>query len=173
MKTSSPDSILRPLAGAGLQAYLSNAIQIADILDWILAQTGPSDITMTSFSISEEFIRRIWFTRRAGNVRRFRLLLDHKATQKTLRLWTFIAQTVDETFLADNHSKFLIVSPVSGQPPVAVITSQNLTRGNRYEAAVITTDPGVTRNLAESADDLITYHSVPLNDLLAAKLGAD
>ena len=54
--------ILAPLAERPAQAYLSNALQVADILRWVLAQTGPADIQMTSFSISEEFLRRIFFS---------------------------------------------------------------------------------------------------------------
>lgn len=173
MRRSPVSEVLRPLCEAPVQAYLTNRVQLADVLEWIISQVGRSDVSMTSFSISEEFIRRLFLLRRSGDVRRFRLLLDHKATQKTLRLWTFIAQTIEETFLADNHSKVLVVSPVdTARHRVAVITSQNLTRGNRSEAAVVTTSPEVVSTLDLAIGDLINFHSVPLNDLLSRNLGA-
>lgn len=48
--------ILKPLADAPQQAYMSDLLQVADIMQWILGQTGPADIVLTSFSISEEFL---------------------------------------------------------------------------------------------------------------------
>ena len=39
-RTASIDKILKPLADTPFQAYLSNAVQVADILDWILSQVG-------------------------------------------------------------------------------------------------------------------------------------
>ena len=47
------DNWLKPLASRPNQAYLTNALQVADVLDWILDQLGVSNIWQTSFSISE------------------------------------------------------------------------------------------------------------------------
>lgn len=165
-------AILRPLSERQSQAYLSNQVQLADLLEWILAQTGRAEVFQTSFSISEEFLRRLWHISKSGLISRFSLVLDNKATQKTLRLWVFISQVIQRTFLADNHSKVLLVKPVTG-PSVAVITSQNLTRGNRFESSFITTDPAVCSSLMAAVSDIIDNHSVPLHDLLGQRLDAD
>jgi hypothetical protein len=164
--------ILKPLAETPYQAYLSNAVQVADVLDWILHQVGKSEIWQTSFSISEEFLRRLFFIEKSGKVSRINLVLDHKATNKTLKLWAFIAQVIERTFLADNHSKILLVKSERGDA-VTVVTSQNLTRGNRAESAFITTDPAIFASLYADVQDLITNHSVPLNDLLSGRISAD
>ena len=155
--------ILAPLAERPAQAYLSNALQVADILRWVLAQTGPADIQMTSFSISEEFLRRIFFISREGLVRSLDIVLDFKATNKTLKLWSFIAQTVRNCYLSDNHSKFLLVSNESWK--VAVVMSQNLTRGNRYESGYISTDAAVFDSLHEQLNYVITRQSVPFHEI--------
>lgn len=68
MKQSSITDILLPLCANGYQAYLSNALQVADVLKWVLSQTGAADVRMTSFSISEEFLRRIFFIEKEGLV---------------------------------------------------------------------------------------------------------
>ena len=109
-RTASISEILRPLKDAPFQAYLSTAVQVADILEWILEQTGTAEVWQTSFSISEEFLRRLVFLKKKRPISRFNLLLDHKATNKTVKLWSFIVQVVDRTFLADNHSKVLLVT---------------------------------------------------------------
>jgi len=163
-RNKSIGDILQPLQKAPFQAYLSNALQVADLLEWILGQVGHAEVWQTSFSISEEFLRRLYFIERAGNVSRFNLVLDHKATNKTLKLWAFISQVIERTYLADNHSKILLVKSDRGDT-VSVVTSQNLTRGNRHESAFISTDKGIFSTLHAQVEDLIRNHSVPLNDL--------
>ena len=171
-KSANIDQILRPLKETPFQAYLSNAVQVADILEWILSQVGIAEVWQTSFSISEEFLRRLFFICKANKVSRINLVLDHKATNKTLKLWAFITQVIERTFLADNHSKILLVKGDNGTV-VSVVTSQNLTRGNRAESAFISTDPEIFAGLFAQVNYLITNHSVPLNDLFRQRLAVD
>ena len=168
-RNTSIDQVLKPLGDKPYQAYLSNVLQVADVLEWVLEQVGTAEVWQTSFSISEEFLRRLFFIERSGQVKRFNLVLDHKATNKTLKLWAFITQVIQRTYLADNHSKILLVRSEAGDT-VSVVTSQNLTRGNRSESAFITTDKEIFATLHAQVEDLITNHSVPLNDLFANKI---
>ena len=168
-RNSSINDILKPLGDKPYQAYLSNVLQVADVLEWVLEQVGTAEVWQTSFSISEEFLRRLFFIEKSGQVKRFNLVLDHKATNKTLKLWAFITQVIERTYLADNHSKILLVRSDAGDT-VSVVTSQNLTRGNRSESAFITTDKEIFATLHAQVEDLITNHSVPLNDLFANKI---
>ena len=170
-RTATMADVVKPLAECPSQAYLSNAIQVADLLEWILEQVGRAKVWQTSFSISEEFIRRLFFIEKSGRVSEFNLVLDHKATNKTLKLWSFMTQVIERTYLTDNHSKLLLVEADSGQK-VAVVTSQNLTRGNRHESAFISTDPVVFNTLKTQVDDLIRNHSVPLYDLFAQRINS-
>lgn len=162
------DDYLRPLADAPLQTYLTNTLQVADVVEWVLKQVGKSTIWQTSFSISEEFLRRLFFIEKSGMVDKINLILDFKATNKTLRLWPFLTKVIENTFLADNHSKVILIQ--SSTSKVSIITSQNLTRGNRMESAIVTTDAHTFDTLKSSIDDLITNHSVPLSELFRAKI---
>ena len=123
----------------------------------------------TSFSLSEEFLRRLFFIEKSGHVSEFNLVLDHKATNKTLKLWSFMTQVIQRTFLTDNHSKILLVLADTGQA-VSVITSQNLTRGNRHESAFVSTDRAIFDTLHAQVTDLIDNHSVPLYDLFQQRI---
>ena len=151
-RNTSIDQVLKPLGDKPYQAYLSNVLQVADILEWILEQVGTAEVWQTSFSISEEFLRRLFFIEKSGQVKRFNLVLDHKATNKTLKLWAFITQVIERTYLADNHSKILLVRSEAGDT-VSVVTSQNLTRGNRSESAFITTDKEIFATLHAQVED--------------------
>ena len=171
-RDTSISKYLRPLAEKTHQVYLTNELQVADVLEWILSQVGKAEVWQTSFSISEEFLRRLFFIEKQGQVKQFNLILDYKATNKTLNLWPFICQTMQHVYLADNHSKVLLVQADSGEV-VTVLTSQNLTRGNRMESALVTTDPGIFATLHESMTFLIHNKSVPLHDLFSQRIGAD
>lgn len=162
---------LRPLSESPVQAYLTSDLQVADVLEWVLEQVGRSTVWQTSFSISEEFLRRLYFIERSGKVSEFNLVLDHKATNKTLKLWVFINEVIRNTFLTDNHSKVLLIKSESGAT-VSIITSQNLTRGNRQESAMVTNDPTIFATLFAQVDNLIRNRSVPLNELLRERIGA-
>ena len=168
-RTASISDFLKPLADMPNQAYLTNALQVADVLEWILEQVGKAKVWQTSFSISEEFLRRLFFIEKKGNVTEFNLVLDHKATNKTLKLWAFISQVMKRTYLADNHSKILLVLSEAGDT-ISVVTSQNLTRGNRHESTFISTDKAIFNTLHTAVEDLIRNHSVPLNDLFEQRL---
>lgn len=168
-RSASISDYLKPLSDVPNQAYLTNALQVADVLEWILQQVGKSKVWQTSFSISEEFLRRLFFIEKGGKVLEFNLVLDHKATNKTLKLWSFICQVMKRTYLADNHSKILLVESEAGDT-ISVVTSQNLTRGNRHESTFISTDKAIFAALHEQVTDLIQNHSVPLNDLFAQRL---
>lgn len=162
--------ILQPLAEKPTQAYLTNVLQVADVLEWVLEQVGKSEVWQTSFSISDEFLRRLFFIKKSNAVSKIHLVLDRKATNKTLRLWAFITQVIQHTYLADNHSKIILVKSETGQK-VSIITSQNLTRGNRHESALVTTEPDLFDTLHASIENLIRHHSVPMNDVFAERVG--
>lgn len=168
-RSASISDYLKPLSDTPNQAYLTNALQVADVLEWILQQVGKAKVWQTSFSISEEFLRRLFFIEKGGKVLEFNLVLDHKATNKTLKLWSFICQVMKRTYLADNHSKILLVESEAGDT-ISVVTSQNLTRGNRHESTFISTDKAIFAALHGQVTDLIQNHSVPLNDLFAQRL---
>ena len=168
-RTTSIENIFRPLSSTPLQSALTNEVQIADILEWVLQQVGRSEVWQTSFSISEEFLRRLYFITKDDKASAIHLVLDFKATNKTLSLWTFIEQVITTTHLADNHSKVLLVQSEKGDK-VCIITSQNLTRGNRNESYIITTDEHVFNKFLDEIKSLIKNHSVPLSDILGQKL---
>ena len=170
-RTASMADVVKPLSECPSQAYLSNAVQVADLLEWILEQVGTAKVWQTSFSISEEFLRRLFFIEKGGKVSEFNLVLDHKATNKTLKLWSFMTQVIERTYLTDNHSKILLVQAENGAT-VSVITSQNLTRGNRHESAFISTDKAIFDKLHAEITDLIDNHSVPLYDLFIQRIQA-
>lgn len=151
-KLNNIKSILKPLSPEYIGAYLDSGVQLYDLLEWILNQTGPAEITVTTFSISEEFIRKVFQFRKMGLIDKITVILDFKAIQKTENLIRFAENTFDEIYYAKTHAKILLVE--SSKYRVCVIGSQNATRGNREECELVTTDPVIYENLSNSIQRL-------------------
>jgi hypothetical protein len=153
---------LKPLEERAVQPYFSNRLQLADVIGWCLRQCGPADIMISTFSTSEEFLRRLYRFKASGLVRRCDLFCDLRAIRKTMVLYDFIRSVCSSVFLCENHSKVVLIS--DGVRYVSVITSQNQTRGNRYECGLITTDRRAFSSLSSSLSSL-SEKSLSLDDL--------
>lgn len=129
----------------------------------ILSETGPAEIYISTFSTSEEFLRRIYRLKRRGQLIRATMLADLKASRKTVNLYTFIANVFDEVYLSENHSKVILIQNARWQ--VSICTSQNQTRGNRVESGIITTDPAVFIQLRERYAHIINTNAIQLDGL--------
>lgn len=154
--------ILTPVSECSTQPYSSNKIQLFNIIEWLLAQTGPADIAISTFSTSEEFLRRFFRLKLKGSVRNCTLYADLRAAKKTLRIKGMIKQVFSQIRLCMNHSKVVLIA--NNDYRVAIITSQNQTRGDRYEAGIITTDP-VTFNKLREGFDALSQNSISIDDI--------
>ena len=171
-KIQNSTSKIENVRSCPIQTVLDCNLQVTDILDRIISEVGPSRIWQSTFSISEEFLRRLHVMQRVGQVKEATVVLDHKACRKIVHLWPFISNVYEKSYLADNHSKILLIRSDAGDR-VAVVTSQNLTRGGRYESTVIMSMPEIFESLLEQFESLTTYHAVPLNDLLGKRPRSD
>lgn len=155
--------IIKPLSGAPLQAYLDNRVQLFDIIEQILSETGPAEIYISTFSTSEEFLRRIYKLRQKGRLTKATMLIDLKASRKTVNLYTFISNVFDDVYLAENHSKVILIR--NSKWMVSICTSQNQTRGNRTESGMITTDPRIYLDLQERFSEIVNTKAIQLDGL--------
>ena len=145
-----------------IQFILTDGLQMSKVIDDVLDFTGPAEIIVSTFSASEEFLTHLHVLKKKGLVHSAKLFLDHKAAEKTSKLSTFMQNVFDSVSFIRNHSKVLLVSGVKGV--CIVMTSQNLTRGNRLENYVIYSDKalhgdvsGLMSDLAGTLDGLEKY----------------
>lgn len=162
--------ILKPLSDAPLQAYLDNRVQLFDIIEYILSQTGPAAIHISTFSTSEEFLRRIFRLRRMGMLTSAVMLADLKASRKTVNLYHFISSVFDDVYLAENHSKVILIR--NERWSVSICTSQNQTRGNRTESGMISTDPSIYALLQKQFSEIVNNQAIMLDGLFNSTVGA-
>ena len=129
---------MQPLSPDYFGAYLDNGIQLYDIIEWILKYSGPANVVVLTFSLSEEFIRKVYQLKQSGQIKDITVILDFKAIQKTEKLIRLAGNVFDRLIYAKTHAKIVLVN---GDPiRVCVSGSQNATRGNREESGIITTN---------------------------------
>ena len=135
------DQIIKPLSKYPLQAYLDNRIQLFDVIDKILSETGSAEIYISTFSTSEEFLRRIYKLKDQGRITKATMLIDLKASRKTVNLYTFISSVFDDVYLAENHSKVILIKNEKWQ--VSICTSQKQTRDHRTDSGMLRNNPDI------------------------------
>ena len=111
---------------------------MAGLLGWILEQTGPARVIVTTFSTSDDFLCSFIRLKKQGLITFSTLLTDFRASKKTHQLGSFMRHAFDIVRFGENHSKLMLVSTPTMQ--VTVLTSQNQTYGSRYESTMVTTD---------------------------------
>lgn len=155
--------LLRPIGQCSLQSYLGTGLHTLGLLSWILAQTGPADVYVTTFSTSDAFLRGLLNLRKKDLLLRTVLLADLKASRKTYRLYKEMQACFDAVYLGKNHSKVVLVQ--NDRWTVTAVSSQNQTYGDRAECTLVTTSQEVFYQQYDGVKDIIDNQSIQLNGL--------
>lgn len=148
------ESLIQDPFSHPLQAFVSDGLQLGDVLERLLQFCGTSSVTVSTYSVGEEFLRRCHQLRKHGLVSRLLIIADTKAADKTARMNVMVRRVADEVRLCQNHSKVMLIDGAKLQ--VLVLTSQNQTRGNRLENYTIIRDTAIISHIQESLTDLTT-----------------
>lgn len=162
-KGKSPSDILRPMATHPLQSYLGRGLHTLGLLGWILQQTGPADVYVSTFSTSDPFLRGFYNLKKKKLILKSVLLADLKASRKTYRLYKEMQQNFDAVYLGQNHSKVVLVQ--NERWTVTVISSQNQTYGDRAETTLVTTLQEIFYQQYCRFRDIVDNNSIQLNGL--------
>lgn len=155
--------ILKPLERCRLQSYLGMGLHTLGLLTWILEQTGPADIYVTTFSTSDAFLRGFFNLKKKGLITKSILVADLKASKKAYRLYKEMQADFDTVYLAKNHSKVVLVQ--NDRWTVTAVSSQNQTYGDRAECTIVTTDQEIFYQQYCGLQDVIDKNAIQLNGL--------
>lgn len=156
------DELLRPLDVQPTQYFLGTGLHVLGLLGWILSQTGKADVWVSTFSTSDAFCSGFLNLRKKGLVGRAALVADLKASKKTMQLARLMSNCFENVYLAQNHSKIVLVQ--NERWTVSVISSQNQTYGDRAECTMLTTSQQAFLDLYTGLDAIIKK-SIDLNGL--------
>jgi hypothetical protein len=162
-KGKCPSEFLRPMATHPLQSHLGRGLHTLGLLGWILEQTGPADVYVSTFSTSDAFLRGFYNLKKKDLILKSVLMADLKASKKTYRLYKEMQQDFDAVYLSQNHSKVVLVQ--NERWTVTAISSQNQTYGDRAECTLVTTDQEIFYQQYAGFRELTDNHSIMLNGL--------
>jgi hypothetical protein len=145
---------IKPVSSNPIQAFYTDKFQLFDALEVLLNQlSGKCDVIyITSFSISEEFIRKIWKFKQEMKIGKIVLILDTKAAVKVSKLLHFAKNVYEEVYLTNNHGKVILLG---SETQISICSSQNQTRGNRKESLIITTDADCYQSFYQEIQEMI------------------
>lgn len=149
---------LNNLKTTDIQPFFSSGVQIYHIIDWVIQQTGPVHLLNTTFSVAEEFLRAIFRLKSKGMILSSVEIADLKSAAKTQKVNDLLRGVFDEVYLAENHSKVILLW--NDDYKITIITSQNQTRGNRNEGGIIINDTSVFEKMKNEIMKMIEEKSV-------------
>lgn len=115
--------------------YWSKGWSMHELLLFLLAQTGPSKLLLSSFSVSEEAVRAFALAKEKRLITDFSVLFDYTTKRHKADFLNFFHNVTPNIRIYPNHSKAFVLD---GPLPIAVLSSQNLNRNHRVECGVVT-----------------------------------
>lgn len=150
--------------------FYTKTYQLFDYIREVQKQIGPCNLRICTFSNSEEFLRRMLVFKTRGRFMEMEIVSDRRGLTKTMKLASLMRNVYSRSYVAANHGKMVLM--YNDDFKVSILTSQNQTRGSRYEVHTITNDPVIYASLSESWDNIIC-HATNIDNILARKSQRD
>lgn len=122
------------------QALVSGSIEpfmhkgdwaIHEVLPSLLSAIGPATVRISTFSISEDSLRPLFFLAEEGNITHLELLLDLTVKRHKLGLLLFAANITPDIRIDACHAKLLLVE--NERYRFGICGSANLNQNHRWE----------------------------------------
>lgn len=109
-----------------------------DLIEHILKQTGPAEIFVSSFSITEPAVRRFINLQEEGYIKNMACMFDKQVKRHHLQTLFLMSNFIDEIFITSNHSKVTLIKNENHH--ISIVSSANLNENNKIEAGAIFID---------------------------------
>jgi len=101
------------------------------LLESILDETGPANVWLSAYAITEEPARRIFRLRQAGTIIHLSCLLDAHLARNNAKAYQLLSKTADRLGTAHIHAKCFVVQ--NERFEITVISSANFSHNPRLE----------------------------------------
>lgn len=131
-----------------------------DLLQAIIAQTGPADVALATWSAAEADIRQARWLVDAGEILSIRLLVDRSFPNRQPRYCAELLRSFDAGVIRVTrlHAKFMLIR--AGEWRVVVRTSMNLNKNPRIENFEISDCPALYEHIEGFLDEVWRRHDV-------------
>ncbi len=122
--------------------YTRGAFDLVQLVLFILKQTGPADVVISSYSIAEQTLKTIKRMCDNGDIRSIRFLIDNRVRSISPKPFNFLVTSFPDCYRClALHAKVAIIS--NDDWKIAVVGSQNATHNPKLERGIIHTDPKI------------------------------
>jgi exonuclease VII small subunit len=109
-----------------------------DLLFHVLKQTGPADVYLSTWSVSEDAIRQIIKKMNTGEIKLIKAVFDWRIKVRRPEAYEFAKYKIADIRLSSCHAK--VTAIINDKWSVAIVGSANYTNNPRIEAGVISCD---------------------------------
>lgn len=105
---------------------------IHQVLPLLLSRIGPAEVSISTFNVSEDSLRALFFLNEDHQLKGLRLLLDMNVRRHKLGLLLFAGGITPDIRLDSCHAKVLLVKNAAYQ--FGIVGSANLNWNHRWES---------------------------------------
>lgn len=129
---------LWPLIEPGHSYHYASAglWSVHDLLFYLLAGTGPADVWIATWSMTEEPVRMLVQGLESGLIRSMRLLIDGRVTRRNASAYAFVKAHADKTAVTVCHAKVTVIRNENWH--ISINGSPNYTNNPRIESGIVT-----------------------------------
>lgn len=114
-----------------------------ELLSYLLQQTGPARVYITTWTITEDPVAKLFLMKEQGLIQELHCILDYRIKDRKPKPFQFLEQTADRILLTKCHAKVTVIENETWQ--VAIIGSANYSKNPRIEAGIICTDKQISQ----------------------------
>ena len=120
--------------------YSWGNFNLVRLISYLIKQTGPAHVFMTSYSFSQKSIEQLQHKISKGEILSFRIILDNRVRVMSPKPFQMIAGSFDYRCISV-HAKVALLWNDAWK--ISIVTSQNATDNPKLERGTIFTDPQV------------------------------
>lgn len=133
---------------------------IHEALSVLLSLTGPANVMLETFNVSEDALRPIFFHVEKGDILSLKLILDMNVKRHKLEMLLFAAGITPDIFITACHAKVLLIE--NDKYRIGIVGSANANQPIRYEAGfLICNDASLFDFFKDSFNNILLNDSIP------------
>ena len=137
-----PDELGTIQPGRDKHFYSRGAFNLVQLVLYLLAQTGPADVFISSYSIAEDSLATLKRQVEKGSIRSIRFLIDNRVRTISPKPFDYLAGAFPGQYsCCALQAKVALLWNEQWQ--LSVVGSQNATHNPKLERGIIHTDPDV------------------------------
>lgn len=128
--------------GSSKHFYSDGAFNLIQLIFYILKQTGPAHVFLTSYSISEDSVSALHRKIENGSIIDIKFIIDSRVKSMSPKPFGVLAASFPGSYRCRAiHAKIILIW--NDKWKITVIGSQNATRNPKLERGIIHTDPDI------------------------------